>query len=64
MKVFDDFYYDKENVIRCPAYNNVMFYVQNETTHVCTYKDKTSVKINESLIKNKDNEFLCKIGNI
>ena len=64
MKVFDQFHYDKKNVIRCLNFKNVMFYVQNETTHVCINKDKTSVKINESLIKNKDKGFLCKIGNI
>ena len=64
MKVYDDFYYDKESLLRCPDCNKIIFYVENESTHVCPNKKNGAVKINESLIKDKSNKFLCKIGNL
>ena len=30
MKVLDEFYYDKENVLRCSDCNNIVFYVENK----------------------------------
>ena len=64
MKIYDEFYYDKDNLLRCPNCNNVVFYVENEITHVCPNKESKSFEINESVIKNKSNEFLSKIDNI
>ncbi len=34
MKVYDDFYYDKETLLHCPDCNNISFYVENKTTHL------------------------------
>ncbi len=64
MKVHDEFYYDKENVLCCPDCNKIMFYVENKSTHVCPNKENKTVEIDESLIKNKGNKFVCKIGNL
>ena len=64
MKVHDEFYYDKENVLRCPDCNNIVFYVENKSTHVCPNKENNTVKIDESMIKDKGNKFVCKIGNL
>ena len=63
MKVYDDFYYDKESLLHCPDCNNIWFYVENKSIHVCPNKEKKTVEINEELIKDKSNEFVCKIGN-
>ena len=64
MKVYDDFYYDKESLLHCPDCNNILFYVENETVHVCPNKENKTVKINEELIKDKSNEFVCKIAKL
>ena len=64
MKVYDDFYYDKDNLLRCPNCNNLLFFVKNKITHVCPNKDNKTFEIDESLIRNKSNEFICKIDNI
>ena len=63
MKVYQDFYYDKENVLRCPDCNKIIFYIENKSIHECPNKEKTTIEINEKLIKDKSNKFLCKIGN-
>ena len=62
-KVYDNFYYDKDNLIRCPDCNNLIFYIENYTNHNCPIKDNY-IEINESIIKDKSNKFLCKIDNI
>ena len=64
MKVYDDFYYDKESLLHCSDCNNILFYVENETAHVCPNKENETVEIDESLIKDKSNKFVCKIGNL
>ena len=64
MKVYDEFYYDKNYLLNCPDCNKIMFYVENESTHVCPNKEKSTIEIDESLIKDKSNKFVCKIDNI
>ena len=54
MKVYDDFYYDKETLLHCPDCNNILFYVENYTEHDCPNKGTRYII----------NKFVCKIDNI
>ena len=35
IKKFDQIYYDKNNVLKCPKCNNLLFYIENELVHKC-----------------------------
>ena len=61
--VYDNFYYDKDNLIRCPDCNKLIFYIKNYSNHYCPINNNY-IEINESLIRDKSNKFLCKIDNI
>ena len=55
IKVYDDFCYDKNNLIRCSYCNNVIFYIENEIIHECPNKQSQSIKFDK---------LVCKINNI
>ena len=58
-----EIYYDKNNVLKCPNCNNLIFYVEDILIHECPIKNKT-YEIYEDKIKSKSNEFMCDINNI
>ena len=39
MKIYDEFYYDKDNLLKCPDCNNLVFFVENGITHLCQNKN-------------------------
>ena len=62
IKFYDEIYYDRKNVLKCPKCNMVIFYIENEIIHKCF--ENNIYEINEEMIKNKSNEFICKLNNI
>ena len=64
MKISDnEIYYDKNNVIKCPKCNNLIFYIENYYIHKCPIANK-SYEIYKGEITNKSNKLICNINNI
>ena len=66
MNVYDNFYYDSKNVLKCPKCNNLIFYVENKFAHKCS-SDNDEIIFDLGVIKSNSNEFKCdinKIGNV
>ena len=54
------FFYDIENVIKCPNCNNIIFFIVNNYYHKCLIKEEESFEVN----KNINKKFLCNINKI
>ncbi len=66
INIYDKFYYDNKNVLKCSKCNNLIFYIKNRFIHKCPSNNKT-YEINMAFLKSDSNEFKCdinKIGNI
>ena len=50
--------------MKCPKWNNLLFYVENEYVHKCPFNENKIYEINEYFFRNKSNEFICDITNI
>ena len=59
-----EIYYDEKNIIKCPYCNIITFYINNSWEHECSKKNYEKFVINEKVVKNKKNEFLCNINKI
>ena len=54
------FFYDKENVIKCPNCNNIIIFIVNNYYHKCLIKEEESFEINKNITKN----LLCNMNKI
>ena len=63
MKVYDKFFYDDKNILKCPNCNNLIFYVENKIIHKCPFNNEI-YEINEDVIKCNSNKFKCDINKI
>ena len=61
--LFNQIYYDKNSVIKCPKCNNLSFYIENKLTHECP-NEKETYKVDKYNFMDKSNELKCDINNI
>ena len=59
----EKFYYDKNNIIKCPICNTMIFYINKKFIHDCLIMNET-IEINEKIIKEKENGFICDVNKI
>ena len=59
----EKFYYDKNNIIKCPKCNTMIFYINKKFFHECSIMNET-FEINENTIKDKNNKFICDVNKI
>lgn len=59
----EDIYYDKNNIVKCPECNTLIFYINNSFSHKCLIKNNT-IEINEFNIKEKNSKFICDVNKI
>ena len=59
-----NYIYDKENIIRCPYCNTIIFYINKIFEHKCPMKNEKNFEIDINTIRDEKSNFLCNVNQI